>query len=248
MQQKEFSNYLVPSEKILSAEHFFRVSNKYPEIIFKPSFGCGGENVYYTQKNGAAFRVLLGTEETVYDNAEMTEFIGNKIKQEDYIVQPYINCRTKAGEPYDFRLHVQKDGKGEWVTSCIYPRISSGGSIVCNIRQGGHTNELTGFLKREFGTDHAEIKKIIEDFALRLAAHMDDIQKKLYKEELDELGIDIGLDESRRIHIYEVNWRPGHPPFINIDLNVIKNTVRYAIFLANRKAEFECLSPPSAGG
>ncbi|MCL2563766.1 MAG: YheC/YheD family protein [Oscillospiraceae bacterium] len=231
---KKYADYLVPSEQISSAEQFFVFLEQYPEIVFKPSWGNKGMDVYYVKKEGGALRVRYGAEEARYDTAQAAEFVRSRLEQDDYIVQPYINCRTKTGVPYDFRLHVQKGHAGKWVNPIIYPRISSNGSIVCNIGQGGYTSDLTGFLQREFGAQHYDIRKYIELFSLQLAAHMDDIQQELYGEELNELGIDIGLDEAQRIFVYEVNWRPGHPPFTNINLSVIQNTIRYAMHLVRR--------------
>jgi len=231
---KEFANYLVPSEKVLSEKHFFGFMDKYGEIIFKPSEGHQGIDVYYISKENGSFIIRLGSEKTNYDLSGLSDFISDKINKEDYIVQPYINCRTKAGNSYDFRLHVQKHKKGEWCVGKIYPRIAEPGSIICNICSGGCTGELNAFLKREFGDNHYNIKKYIEGFSLQLAAHMDKIQKELYKEELDELGIDIGLDANQKICIYEINWRPGYPPAMNADLNTVKNIIHYAMFLADK--------------
>jgi len=234
MRYQKYAGYLVPSEKVLSAEHVFAFLVKYPETILKPSWGHQGIDVCYVKKEGNSFRILSGTEEERLTAKSMVEFIDRKLAQEDYLVQPYINCRTRAGIPYDLRLHVQKGQGGKWVRPIIYPRISASGSIVCNIGQGGYWSELIGFLQREFGAQYYDIQKYIELFALQLARHMDEIQQELYGEELDELGIDIGLDENQKIFIYEVNWRPGHPPFTNINLSVVKNTVQYAMHLAGR--------------
>jgi len=234
MEDGRYADYLVPSEKLTSAEHLFTFLEKHREVVFKPSWGHQGMDVYYIKAEDDGFRILLGTEEDRYDMEKTADFIQDKLKQEDYIVQPYINCRTKAGAPYDFRLHVQKGRGGQWMNPVIYPRISANGSIVCNIGQGGYTSELTGFLKREFGARYYDIRKYVELFSLQFAGHMDEIQKELYGEELDELGIDIGLNETQKIFVYEVNWRPGHPPFTHINLSVIKNTVQYAMYLANR--------------
>lgn len=234
MKYKEFSNYLVPSEKVVSVEDFFNLLDKYGEIVFKPSLGHQGIDVYYISKEGGSYKVLYKADETNYDFNKMSDFISDKIDEVEYIIQPYINCRTKSGNSYDFRLHVQKNLMGEWVTTQIYPRIAEGGNIVCNISSGGYITRLVPFLKREFGENYYNIQKYIENFSLQLATHMDKIQKELYKEELDELGIDIGLDANQKICIYEVNWRPGPPPSINIDLNVVKNAIHYAMFLANK--------------
>jgi len=237
MKYKKYSDYLILSEKVSSAEDFFAFLQRYPKVVLKPSWGRQGIDIYYVKKEGSEFKILSGAAEARHDTNSMADFILDKIKHDEYIVQPYLNCRTKSGAPYDLRLHVQKSHNGEWVTPIIYPRISSNGSIVCNIAQGGYTGEFTSFLKNEFGERYYDIHKYIEMFSLQFAAHMDEIQRELYGEELNELGIDIGLDKDQKIFIYEVNWRPGHPPSINVDLNVITNTVRYAMYLADKNSE-----------
>ncbi|MCL2568638.1 MAG: YheC/YheD family protein [Oscillospiraceae bacterium] len=234
MNHKQYAGYLVPSKKVSSPKQFFAFLKKHPEVVFKPTWGHQGTDVYHIQKDGDTFQIRLGANETKCDTEQTVTFLQDKLKQQDYLIQPYINCRTKTGVPYDLRLHVQKGRGGKWVDPIIYPRISANGSIVCNIGQGGYTSDLTGFFKREFGAGEYEMRKYVELFALQLAAHMDEIQQELYGETLNELGIDIGLDAAQKIFVYEVNWRPGHPPFTNINLNVIKNTIQYAMYLANR--------------
>jgi UDP-N-acetylmuramoyl-tripeptide--D-alanyl-D-alanine ligase len=222
MKFRKFADYLIPSCEAVSVNQLFSMLETYPEIILKPSWGRQGESVVYITKDTVTDDVIAGLSE--------------KIEQETCILQPYINCRTKAGEPYDFRLHVQKGRRGEWLCSGLYPRISPDGSIVCNISRGGYTCGLAEFLKREFGTGWIDMQKTLEIFALQLASHLDEIQQSLYGEELDELGIDVGLDKNKKIHIYEVNWRPGHPPLFHIDLSIIRNTIHYAMFLAETKS------------
>jgi len=227
----KFANYLVPTVKVTSAKQFLDLLARYKEIVFKPSSGCQGTNVYYVEKENEGFRVLAGADKANWGLGQIQDFIQEKISTGEYLVQPYINCRTKRGDPYDLRLHVQKGARGEWVITKIYPRIAESGSIVCNLSRGGHTLELVPFLKREFGSGYLDVQKSVEIFSLQLAAHMDTLQKDIYNEELDELGIDIGLDAGRKIWIYEINWRPGCPPSLNIELNVVRNAILYAMSL-----------------
>ena len=217
LRYNEFADYLVPTEVVNSEKHFFELLDKYGEVVFKPSMGCQGTDVYYVKKG------------------EVPNQIAEKIASQEFLVQPYINCRTKSGDAYDLRLHVQKDKNAKWVLTKIYPRIAESGSIVCNLARGGSTTGLTLLLQREFGERAQSLQKTIEIFALQLAAHMDKIQSELYNEELDELGIDVGLDDSQKIWIYEINWRPGYPPSMNLDLNIVKNTIGYAMHLAGKR-------------
>ena len=219
----ELAESLIPTEELLSVRHFFKLLERYKEVVLKPSSGCQGIGVYHIRREDAA------------DYKKLSEFVAGKLAGETCLVQPYINCRTKAGAPYDFRLHTQKNGEGGRVITRIYPRVSVKGGIVCNLSGGGYTAGLKDFMSTEFGADAAAVTASVERFALRLAGIMDEIQMKLYGEELDELGIDIGLDENRKIRLYEVNWRPGTPPSWYIELNTVTNKIRYAMYLASRE-------------
>jgi UDP-N-acetylmuramoyl-tripeptide--D-alanyl-D-alanine ligase len=130
-------------------------------------------------------------------------------------------------------LHVQKNGEGKWVITKIYPRIAPDGSIVSNISNGGSTYYIDPFLKHEFGDEWYDMKKYLEVFALQLAESMEKIQIEYFNEYIDELGFDVGLDDMNKIWIYEINWRPGCPPAFYLELDVVKNMIRYAIYLAD---------------
>ena len=56
-----------------------------------------------------------------------------------------------------------------------------------------------------------------------------------FGEIIDEIGVDVGMDEQRKLWIYEVNWRPGCPPAFYLELDVVKNTIRYAMYLAKNQ-------------
>ena len=95
-------------------------------------------------------------------------------------------------------------------------------------------NYLVPFLKQEYGDEYFNIKRYLEVFSLQLAHHMDDIQINTFNEVIDELGIDVGLDDSGKIWIYEVNWRPGCPPTFYLEMDVVKNMIQYCMYLARK--------------
>jgi hypothetical protein len=152
------------------------------------------------------------------------------VKNEQYLVQPFIQCQTKSGLTFDFRLHVQKSSEGKWVITTIFPRIAVPGKLTTNLASHGYTSALDYFLKEEFGDHDYNIKRYLERFALSLAEHMDSVHDR----PLDELGIDVGLDSNQKIWIYEVNWRPGMPAIFYLELDVAINTIRYAAYLASK--------------
>lgn len=229
-----FSPYLIPSEIVHSPRGFFDFSNQYRNVVFKPVNGRKGQGVTFIKRINDQFHMLIGTDHYDYNYDELRTYISSKLQEEPHLVQTYINCKTRSGYAYDFRLHVQKNGEGKWVITRIYPRISPYGSIVSNINSGGSTNYLDPFLKQEYGDEYYDIKRYLEQFSLQLAGHLDELQQDYFSETIDELGIDVALDDMKKIWIYEVNWRPGCPPSFYLELDVVSNMIKYAIFLANK--------------
>lgn len=224
----EFTNYLIPSEEIIEPQVVFNALNNYKKIVIKPLSGNNGKNVIFIERNEDKFNLITGIEQTTVDEAELISIIEAHISEKLFLVQPYKSCKTKDGLPYDLRVHVQKNGSGEWVTTLIYPRIGSKDGIVSNVSSGGYTGKLDSFLDREFGEEGYYIKNILEQFAFRFPKKFDE----MYKSSLDELGIDIGIDENNKLWIYEVNWRPGYG-YRGFD--AARNIIPYAAYLALQK-------------
>lgn len=234
---KDFASYLIPTEVVKNADHFFKFLSAFEKVVFKPIDGRKGKGIFFILQEGGRFSVKGEETDRMYGKSQLNGFIKQKLSKETFIVQPYIKSVTKSGQVFDFRLHVQKNGDGEWVITTIYPRIAPQGSIIANINSGGYTNYLEPFLEQEFKDEAFNIRKKLEFFSLSLAKHLDELQMEKFGEMIDEIGVDVGMDEQQKLWIYEVNWRPGCPPAFYLELDVVKNTIKYAMYLAkNQKA------------
>ena len=236
---KEFANYLIPSEIVKTFDSFQKFLSKYHKIAFKPVEGRKGKGIYFISKIGTDFEVQHDNQIVRYSAVNLRQFINSRLSEESYLVQPYIQSTLKSGQVFDFRIHVQKNGEGKWVITTIYPRIAPTGSKIPNINNGGFTNYLEPFLAYEFQEEAYNIKRLLEHFGLSLASHLEDIQMKQFGEVIDEIGIDVGLDPKHKLWIYEVNWRPGCPPAFYLELDVVKNTIQYAVYLAKHQKEIQ---------
>ncbi|WP_419888746.1 YheC/YheD family protein [Neobacillus niacini] len=231
---KEFSKYLIPAQILQEWKDLLNFQTLYQDVVVKPMDGRKGQGIYFIKKCDQGFIVNKDSKDKVYTQNELKEFLQSLLQENTYIVQPYVKSKTKTGLIFDFRLHAQKNGEGKWVITTIYPRIASDGTIVTNINNGGYTNYLMPFLNQEFNDEEAlNIKRTLEYFTLALARHLDELQMLEFSEVIDEIGIDVGLDENQKLWIYEVNWRPGCPPAFYLELDVVRNTIQYAIYLAN---------------
>ncbi|OUB84389.1 YheC/YheD family endospore coat-associated protein [Bacillus wiedmannii] len=227
----KFKQHLIPFYGLTDENKFFDMIDRYGKVIIKPISGNKGKGIVFIEKHGMYYNVNESKQITTMDKKQLLSFVSHKIQDQGYIVQQFISCQMKSGNVYDFRLHVQRNGEGDWVITSIYPRIGPLGSIVSNMGSGGYSTYLDVFLKTEFDKDWYNIQRYLEQFAINFSNHFN----SLYEDVLfDELGIDVGFDNNQKLWLFEVNWRPGVPNIFNLELDVARNLIYYAKYLANK--------------
>lgn len=224
-----FASYLPKTKEVKDIKSTLGFINQEKNIILKPQHGRKGTGIFFISLNEDGYELADGSNVQLISLNELEDLIVEIIPKE-YITQQYIRSINNAGNAYDIRLHVQKGGTGNWEICMIYPRIAPHKSIKANISSGGSTLYITPFLKQEFNDEYFNIKRYLEVFSLSLANEMD----KIYKVSFDELGIDIGIDENNKIWLYEINWHPGVPPTFYLELDVVKTSLEYCCYLAQR--------------
>ncbi|MBU7592261.1 YheC/YheD family protein [Metabacillus halosaccharovorans] len=223
---KQFSHYVIPFFILTKGDEIFDHFEKHKKLVIKPIKGSGGKGIIFIEKiTTNHFQIIYGNDNETLKKNELPLYLDHLLVTTRYIIQPFIKSTTKEGLVYDIRLHVQKNGKGEWETTLIYPRISANRKMISNISSGGFRGELQSFLIEEFGDEYYNMKRLLEHFSIRFSQHFE----SLYHHKFDELGIDIGIDANQKLWIYEVNWRPGSK---HREMDVAKNQVEYAVYLA----------------
>jgi len=223
---KQFSHFVIPFFIVNKGEEIFDYFEKHKRLVLKPIKGSGGKGVIFIDKiTSNQYLVMNGDHNETLVKNELSLYLDHLLTTTRYIIQPFIKSSTKEGWVYDIRLHVQKNGRGEWEPTLIYPRVSANRKMISNISSGGFRGELQPFLIGEFGDEYYNMKRLLEHFSICFSQHFE----SLYHHTFDELGIDIGIDDNQKLWIYEVNWRPGSK---HREMDVAKNLVQYAVFLA----------------
>lgn len=226
---KIFASYFPETIEVQNVNTAIAFINLRKSIILKPRNGRKGRGIIFISCKEDFYELTVDNKVEVLSKTELGIEI-EKLIPHIYIAQQYISSKNKTGNAYDLRLHVQKDGNGEWKICTIYPRIAPHDSIKSNISSGGATLYLTPFLEQEFSLESFNMKRYLEVFSLSIAKEMD----KIYGVSFDELGIDIGLDENNKAWLYEINWHPGVPPAFYLELDVVKTSLKYCCYLANK--------------
>ena len=233
VEARKFAHLLVPF-KITTDEFIvkkFIEENKI--VVLKPIRGRQGQNIYFVDKRKSHYILTEHKKKQSLSPSEFNEWLQTVIlkNKNSYMVQKYIKSRTKEGEPFDIRAHVQKDGEGKWQITKIYPRIGNRKSILSNISRGGRADELTSFLSEEFGNAGEKHEQELSRMSLELAHHVD----QLYGMAIDELGIDLAIDENGRYWLHEVN---GGPQSTYHEEERAVRTIAYTEYIAKNRLFF----------
>jgi glutathione synthase/RimK-type ligase-like ATP-grasp enzyme len=222
----KLKKHVIPYQLLNKKEDLISFLNTHSEVIVKPTRSHHGNNVVKIAKVGKRYLLTKDRETKELSEKELGDLVfTTDFKQ---LVQKYISSKLPTGEPFDFRIHLQKNRKGIWTVTYIVPRIGNKKAVITNLSQGSQMIKYDVFMDLYFGPKSNELQNKINDFA----SSFGDLFDSLYPYKFDELGVDVGLDENHNIWIYEVNWRPGH---VFIEVFTGFNTVNYAIFLATQK-------------
>lgn len=232
----EYRDHIPPYSIVDGPQIVFDFIAKYNDIVLKPVGGRQGKGIAFVSPRGSYYHVAQHTTKHKFNKREFSRFVSLIVREKDakdaIIVQPYLECRTNSGQPFDFRIHIQRDGQGEWSLTKIYPRIGNKHSILSNISQGGITTDIWYFLIVEYGERAQEIHDTLCKLALEITKHVN----SFYPYPLDEVGVDLAIDRNEHIWLYEVN---AGPQTKNHEWERAKNTIAYAHYIANKAATKE---------
>lgn len=225
----EFDDFIIPYQLVSRLKDIFNFLNRFNSVILKPEIGSFAIGVHYISKISMDnYQMVIGNKKYNYNEIEITRYLRDLIKRGKYIVQQYINTRTKDGQPFDIRVHLMKNGNETWSCVNIYPRIGFNYATISITRSGSYIGEIHGFLDRNFSEEHGkQIKKKIKDLAFSIAKAFE----ILYDKNLSEIALDIAIDQDMHAFLIEVNI--NKPGIIYYEFEVAKHAITYAKYLTN---------------
>jgi UDP-N-acetylmuramoyl-tripeptide--D-alanyl-D-alanine ligase len=212
MEDGRFKHLLIPTEKVESAAAVIAALREHENIVIKPASSGRGDGVRRLSQQGDVYFLTENNDTRPFDRLALEEYLQDLVGREAiYIWQPYIVSRTRAGNPFDIRIHARRGRQGKFQIH-LFPRIGSAEGIVSNISSGGYTMDTDLFLRLEFGDLWPKVKQDLLD----LGAVFPDYYQSLYKPVIFDVGMDIGIQKrngSYSLHMFEVNTYIDGPFF-----------------------------------
>lgn len=159
-----------------------------------------------------------------------------KGRRRSYLVQQGISLMTYKGDPVDFRVSIQKNGRGKWQCTGMVGKVARKNAIVTNLHCGGRSVRASKLFE-EWGWDAKEMERKIAALGVAIAETLD---RKL--PHIADLGLDIAVDGQQHPWFIEANFRDLRITFRNAGEREVwrdsfANPIRFASYLKKRNKD-----------
>lgn len=236
-QNRRLLPYL-PMTDAASSSKVSELLQQTPTLFLKPRTASVGTGIIRVRKVNddtfAEINVLGKTKRTKVSVPQIMSIV--KRRKRGYLVQQGITLMEYKGKPVDFRVSIQKDGRGRWQYTGMVGKVARKGSIVTNLHCGGKSLKA-GELFEHWGWDGPKLEGKIARLGLRIAKSLDERLPHLA-----DLGLDIALDEQQHPWFIEANLRDLRVTFRNAGEKTkwratFANPVHYAVYLNRQLKE-----------
>lgn len=236
--------HLPETARLQGPESVLQMLGRFPAVFIKPAWGSLGARILRVRREGAGFLVeggpVAGGPEGAGpircpDAASLAAALAGRLPRPG-IVQQGLDLAAAAGRLVDFRVVLQKDGRGRWSVPAVVGRCGPAGRIVSNMAAGGFPLPAASALGLLFGHDPITVfrrRQELAELALAAGAALD--RSGLL---LGDLGLDLAYDRGGHPWIIEVNnrdpdhniaWEAGDWPLF---FRLRTQPLAYACFLA----------------
>ena len=125
----------------------------------------------------------------------------------EYLIQQAIPLARVGNRPFDLRLLVQKNRRGEWRRTGLAARVAGEGSISTHVFYGG-TRFPAHQAIDEAALRHGFSAKTVTRQLKRIVSLVPQVIEKSCGRTFGELEIDLGIDSSGYVWFFEANSKP----------------------------------------
>lgn len=185
--------------------------NRHNVVYLKPTNGSLGQGIIrvtavdkkwvcqYTEATRTVTRVFPRVEEAFRHLRQ--KIIGSR---SPYLIQQGLNLVKWDGRPVDFRVLIQKNGKGVWSVTSTVARVANDQHIVSNLARGGTLRKAGEVLAAVQAVNKPTLQQI-RNKALSIVETFERLSQGHYA----ELGVDLVLDRQGKLWLLELNSKPS---------------------------------------
>ncbi|MNB68726.1 Endospore coat-associated protein YheD [compost metagenome] len=232
--------YLPESHLLSGFAMLQKMCARYPVVFLKPVRGSLGKGILrISREEGGGYKLHsatpIGTRKVSYPSlAKLFQAVSPKLKTARFQIQQGLPLMESGRRPVDFRALVQKNGTGKWGVTSIVARTAGNHHFVSNLARGGSLSTVREAVGKSSLSPGAKESAPVQ--LPRAALAVAKSVEAYIPAHFGELGIDLGLDQSGRIWLLEVNSKPSkndNTPLSGVKIRPsVKQMVQYCRYLA----------------
>jgi len=223
---------LIPvTERLTTADTLARFCKQHALVYLKPTGGSLGMGIIRVVRKGQVYNIRFrrdkGHRNTTFSTAPaLYRFVRSYNATRTYLMQQGIELMQYKGNATDFRVHMHKDGSGQWQAAGIGGKVAGRGAVTTHVHNGGHVLAGDVILRDWYGADAKRMRQQLIESSVRVCRSLEG----LLQGPVGEWGLDAGIDQNGRIWIFEANAKPGRAIFKHPDLREAgRRSARFAI-------------------
>lgn len=209
----EMIPYLPPTKLVTGPPVIKEFLDLYNSVFIKPTSGSLGKKIIKIEKTNKKFKLLYRNrnKETVEnlfpDFPALFRMIQPLLLKKPFVIQQDLHLAKYNEGPFDIRVLVQKDMRGNWRRTKIYTRVAAENSFLSNLSDGGRPVPIATVLKDVFDLDFTARTGLPEEIRVlssKLPVALENTTQKTW----GELGLDLGIDIHGKLWLIEINAKP----------------------------------------
>lgn len=228
--------FIPTTRKLKGQTELGKLLHRHSFLFLKPEMGKAGMGIMtlkYQPSKALPFRLKIQDKKKsiTYKCANIGK-LWARIKREagatQYIVQQGIEIVTIHRRPFDLRILVQKNIKGQWDISGVGARVAGSASITTHVPRGGSIEDPEKLLIASFGPEST--KRILirsRNTALLIAKQIERGSGYI----LGEMSMDLGVDANGSIWFFEANAKPMKFDEPHIRKRSLERIFQYSTYL-----------------
>src|SRR5699024_7601209 len=228
---KHFMHIAVPTKRLDCFESILGALEEFKTIVIKP-VSRGSEDTYILTKYRRKYMLDdQKSKKKVISKNELYSFF-RTMYSKDYIIQKYISSCSKTGDPFDCRIHFEKNGLGNWEVAKMYIRMAVDQKVVSNIKQESGMAHAKQFLKANFVSKWNDIYTNLKNIAKTFPYKFESFRKT----NIMSLCINIGIEKDGKLYIFGAN---NAPSTYNVLAEVVDLRTQYYKYLFENIVDIE---------
>ncbi|SFB32391.1 YheC/D like ATP-grasp [Lentibacillus halodurans] len=213
----DLKDVTIPYQKVSRVKDILHFVEQFGDVMLKPDRSAS-KDCYCISKSAIDHYMMSDEKKNKqYSEIGLTQHLREKIKKGSFVVQQHVKTLTTDGQSSNIRIHMMKDGNGEWSLVSSDPVLEHDGS--------SRTDNENNWLVQHYGEKCAEnLKKQLPALSHKIVT----VLERIHAEHFHVVTLDFTVDEKTDLRFVEADFDNRGID----DVKTAQHAIAYAVHLS----------------